>query len=85
MGTKSYVKPICDPRVHSHSSAGPRVHINEIIQSPCVKEDEKVLKIVDSHKHLYEQANKLKNELNQKDRELIDEILKNCDDSPDDL
>ena len=83
MGTKSYVKPICVPRVHSHLLVGLCVNINEI-QSPCVKEDVKVVGKAAFFKHIHkldEQRNKLINELSQKDRELSDEILENCDDS----
>ena len=84
MGTKSYVKPIYDPRVHSHLLVGLCVNKNEI-QSPCDKEDAIVVK-KDLVKELEKIANKLNNELSQKDKgimEELDEILGNCDDSHD--
>ena len=87
MGTKSYVKPICDPRVHSHLLVGLCVNINEI-QSPCDKEDAKVVKKVSLSKHIYELEEldkKLKNELSQKDLEILnEELCGGCDDSHDD-
>ena len=81
MGTKSYVKPICDPRVHSPLLVGLCVNINEI-QSPC----DKVGISKDLGKELEKlekMANKINNELSQKDKgimEELDEILGNCDD-----
>ena len=78
MGTKSYVKPICDPRVHSRLLAGLCVNINEI-QSPRPKEDAKVGKLVAIRYHkdeLDKIAKKLYNELSQKEIEWVEELLK---------
>ena len=86
MGTKSYVKPICNPRVYSHLLVGLCVNINEI-QSPRPKEDAKVGKLVAIRYHkdeLEKEANKFKNELSQEDLEKIDELCNSCDDSNDD-
>ena len=72
MGTKSYVKPICDPRV--------RVNTNEI-QSPCAKE----VKIVGRSKEIEKirkECDKIKETetISEKDKKLVDEILENYDD-----
>ena len=75
MGTKSYVKPICDPRVLSHLSVGLCVNTNEI-QSPCAKE----VKIVG----VRQEKDKIYETLSEKDKKTLDEILENCDDSHDD-
>ena len=86
MGTKSYVKPICDPRVLSHLSVGLCVNTNEI-QSPCAKE----VKIVGRSKEIEKitkECEKIRKErektLSEKDKKLADEILENSDDSYDD-
>lgn len=78
MGTKSYVKPICDPRVHSHLLVGLCVNINEI-QSSRPKEDANVptwLVLRKNKDELEKEANKFKNEISQEDLEKIDELLK---------
>ena len=83
MGTKSYVKPT---RVHSHLLAGLCVNINEI-QSPRPKEDAKVGKLVAiryKKDELEKEANKLYNELSQKELEKIKELCNSCDDFHDD-
>ena len=82
MGTKSYVKPICVPRVYSHLLVGSCVNTNEI-QSPCFKG-----KVINGKKilikNLYEERKKYINKLNQKDRELVEELSGGYDDSHDD-
>ena len=83
MGTKSYVKPICAPRVHSLLLVGLGVNINEI-QSPCNKKVGKVAKVLSIEKRLREEADKRKNELSQKDLETIEKLCNICDDSHDD-
>ena len=80
MGTKSYVKPICDPRVLSHLSVGLCVNTNEI-QSPCAKE----VKIVGRSKEIEKirkECDKIKETetISEKDKKLVDEILENYDD-----
>jgi hypothetical protein len=82
MGTKSYVKPICNPRVHSHLLVGLCVNINEI-QSPRPKEDANVatwLVLRKNKDELEKIANKLNNELSQEDLEKIEELCNSCDD-----
>ena len=83
MGTKSYVKPICDPRVLSHLSVGLCVNTNEI-QSPCAKEvgvSKEYVKIKDG---VRKESEKIKETLSEKDKKILDEFLENCDDSHDD-
>ena len=75
MGTKSYVKPICDPRVHSHLLVGSCVNTNEI-QSPWAKKDAIV--------GVRQEKDKIYETLSEKDKKTLDEILENCDDSHDD-
>lgn len=75
MGTKSYVKPICDPWVHSHLLVGSCVNTNEI-QSPCTKKDAIV--------GVRQEKDKIYETLSEKDKKTLDEILENCDDSHDD-
>ena len=75
MGTKSYVKPICAPRVHSHLLVGSCVNTNEI-QSPWAKKDAIV--------GVRQEKDKIYETLSEKDKKTLDEILENCDDSHDD-
>ena len=80
MGTKSYVKPICDPRVLSHLSVGLCVNTNEL-QSPCAQE----VKIVGRSKEIEKirkECDKIKETetISEKDKKLVDEILENYDD-----
>ena len=77
MGTKSYVKPICDPRVHSHLLVGSCVNTNEI-QSPCAKE----VKIVGRNKEIEKikkECEKIRKEsektISEKDKKILDECL----------
>jgi len=83
MGTKSYVKPICAPRVHSHLLVGSCVNTNEI-QSPCAKKfgvSKEYVKIKDG---VRKESEKIKETLSEKDKKILDEFLGNCDDSHDD-
>ena len=75
MGTKSYVKPICAPRVLSHLSVGLCVNTNEI-QSPCA--------IKNIRECVRQESDKIYETLSEKDKKTLDEILENCDDSHDD-
>ncbi len=71
MGTKSYVKPICDPRVLSHLSVGLCVNTNEI-QSPCAKEvgvSKAYVKIKDGVRKESEKT------ISEKDKKILDECL----------
>ena len=86
MGTKSYVKPICDPRVLSHLSVGLCVNTNEI-QSPCGFSDfvgADVVRIKRSVGELQRLEKDAYETLSEKDKKILDEIAENCDDSHDD-
>lgn len=84
MGTKSYVKPICDPRVLSHLSVGLCVNTNEI-QSPCGFSDfvcaDRIKKIIKECERLEKDTYET---LSEKDKKILDEIVENFDDSHDD-
>ena len=85
MGTKSYVKPICNPRVPPQP---PKIQIREI---SFPKEDAKVGKVAAIRIYMQNEieklekiANKLYNELSQEDLEKIKELCNSCDDFHDD-